>query len=84
MSDWADKAAEREQEIRDDALAAHARQASRQAGAAEAAGEDCEDCAICGEPIPSERRQALPGVRTCIECQADLERELNNGWRVGG
>ena len=81
MSDWADKAAEREQELRDDALAAHARQASQQAGAA---GEDCEDCAICGEPIPSERRAALPGVQTCIECQADLERELNNVWRAGG
>ena len=79
MSDWADKAAEREQELRDDALAAHARQVGQRQGEPSA-----EDCAVCGEPIPSERRQALPGVQTCIDCQADLERELNNVWRVGG
>ena len=82
MSDWADKAAEREQELRDDALAAHARQAGRQAG--EAGAEAGEDSAICGEPIPAARRAALPGVQTCIKCQGDLERELNNVWRVVG
>ena len=29
-----------------------------------------EDCDDCGEPIPKKRREVLPGVRTCIACQA--------------
>jgi phage/conjugal plasmid C-4 type zinc finger TraR family protein len=77
MSDWADKAAEREQEIRDDALAARARQAGGRLGETSAM-----ECAVCGEPIPEARRVALAGVQTCIECQDDLEREINNVWRV--
>lgn len=31
-------------------------------------------CRFCGKPIPEKRRQTLPGVTTCIECQAILER----------
>lgn len=31
-------------------------------------------CEICGERIPEARRQARPGVRLCIECQAEMER----------
>ena len=34
------------------------------------AGESAEDCDVCGEPIPKRRREALPGVRTCVACQA--------------
>ncbi len=26
-------------------------------------------CAECDEPIPEARRQALPGVKLCIDCQ---------------
>ena len=33
-------------------------------------GESAEECDDCGEPIPKRRREALPGVRTCIACQA--------------
>jgi len=33
-------------------------------------GESAEDCDECGEPIPEARREALPGVRTCVRCQA--------------
>ena len=33
-------------------------------------GESAEDCDLCGEPIPERRRAALPGVRTCVECQS--------------
>ena len=32
-------------------------------------GEAAEYCDECGEPIPEKRRAALPGVRTCVECQ---------------
>ncbi|HHC4427402.1 TPA: TraR/DksA C4-type zinc finger protein, partial [Klebsiella pneumoniae] len=31
-------------------------------------------CRVCGKPIPEKRRQALPGVTTCTECQEKLER----------
>lgn len=27
-------------------------------------------CVDCGEDIPEARRRALPGVRTCIDCQS--------------
>ena len=33
-------------------------------------GESAEYCDECGEPIPEKRRIALPGVRTCVECQS--------------
>jgi len=33
-------------------------------------GESAEDCDDCGEPVPKKRRVALPGVRTCVACQA--------------
>ena len=27
-------------------------------------------CLECGEEIPERRRQALPGIRTCVPCQS--------------
>jgi len=33
-------------------------------------GEGAEECDECGEPIPKKRRDALPGVRTCVACQS--------------
>ena len=33
-------------------------------------GESALWCDICGEDIPQKRRDALPGVRTCVQCQA--------------
>lgn len=30
-------------------------------------------CECCGNAIPAGRRQAIPGVRTCTECQRVLE-----------
>jgi len=27
-------------------------------------------CAICGDEIPEGRREAVPGVRTCVTCQS--------------
>lgn len=87
MTDFADLAADREQELRDDALAAHQRR-QRLARASHptadwpgladptpaAAAPDL--CAVCDEPIPAARRAALPGVETCIDCQRELERAL--------
>lgn len=34
------------------------------------AGEGLEHCEDCGGTIPARRREALPGARTCIACQA--------------
>lgn len=31
-------------------------------------------CAICGAPIPPERRKAVPGVKLCVDCQEEAER----------
>jgi phage/conjugal plasmid C-4 type zinc finger TraR family protein len=30
----------------------------------------------CGSPIPPERREALPNVQTCIDCQEIFERKI--------
>lgn len=38
-------------------------------------GESLSHCEECGEPIPQARRQALPGVRLCIACQSERDRE---------
>ena len=37
-------------------------------------GEGRTHCAECGEEIPEARRRALPGVRTCVECQSERDR----------
>lgn len=31
-------------------------------------------CASCGDPIPFERLEAIPGARSCVSCQAGRER----------
>jgi phage/conjugal plasmid C-4 type zinc finger TraR family protein len=33
-------------------------------------GESAEECDDCGEDIPKARRKAVPGVRTCVNCQS--------------
>lgn len=40
------------------------------------AGESEHFCGECGEGIPERRRAALPGVRTCIVCQAEIDRRV--------
>lgn len=37
------------------------------------AGEGAECCDGCGEDIPHGRRMALPGIRTCVSCQANRD-----------
>lgn len=37
-------------------------------------GESLTHCEECGEPIPQARREAVPGVRLCIECQTELDK----------
>jgi len=37
-------------------------------------GEGRTHCEMCEEPIPEARRRAVPGVRLCVDCQADHEK----------
>lgn len=37
-------------------------------------GESRTHCLDCDEPIPEARRQALPGVTLCRDCQEDRDR----------
>ncbi|MAM61033.1 DksA/TraR family C4-type zinc finger protein [Maritimibacter sp. UBA3975] len=36
-------------------------------------GESLRECAECGEDIPEARRQAVPGVKICIDCQEERD-----------
>ncbi len=36
-------------------------------------GEALTHCAECEEPIPEARRQALPGVKLCIDCMQERD-----------
>ncbi len=38
-------------------------------------GESLAHCEECDAPIPEARRQAVPGVRLCVNCQAQADRE---------
>ena len=37
-------------------------------------GESLLECDECGAVIPEGRREALPGVRLCVECQSERDR----------
>lgn len=74
MDDF-DHASEMEEQYRALAIAAARRPAHQ---AAESAAF-CQNEA-CGEPIPDERRRAVPGCRFCIECQERRERVLNRRY----
>lgn len=41
-------------------------------------GESARYCAECGEMIPAKRREALPGVRTCVECQSGRDNAVRH------
>ena len=38
-------------------------------------GESLTRCEGCDAPIPEARREALPGVRFCVICQSERDRE---------
>jgi len=37
-------------------------------------GESAFYCEECGEVIPEARREAIPGVRFCVDCQSEIEK----------
>lgn len=38
-------------------------------------GPGLAHCEECGAPIPDARRKAVPGVRLCVTCQRERDRE---------
>ncbi len=36
-------------------------------------GQSLTHCAECDEPIPENRRLAIPGVKLCLDCQQDRD-----------
>lgn len=41
-------------------------------------GDSLYECEECGDPIPEARRQALPGVRLCLQCQQEKDSQNSN------
>lgn len=38
-------------------------------------GESLLYCEECGEEIPEARRKAMPGVRLCVDCQEEADKQ---------
>jgi len=38
-------------------------------------GESLTHCEECDKDIPEARRQAIPGVRLCVQCQEEIDNE---------
>ncbi len=38
-------------------------------------GESLLNCEKCGSVIPAARREAVPGVRLCVSCQAEQDKK---------
>ena len=49
-------------------------------------GESLKHCAHCDTVIPTARREAVPGVRLCVNCQAERDKEAvnNSGYNRRG
>lgn len=43
-----------------------------------ARGPSAEFCDECGEAIPERRREAVPGVRTCVACQSERDGQVRH------
>ena len=41
-------------------------------------GPSATHCDECGEPIPDKRRELVPGVRKCVECQSGEDRSVRH------
>lgn len=41
-------------------------------------GPSAKWCDVCGEEIPEKRREAVPGVRTCVECQSGRDTQVRH------
>jgi phage/conjugal plasmid C-4 type zinc finger TraR family protein len=64
--DFCDRASAREEELRQDALAAMDLHRNGL--------HSLSHCERCDKPIPKERQRAIEGVSTCVGCQTLIER----------
>ena len=69
MADDADRASELEERQRQDAFARWIKPFE---------GESLNNCDDCDAEIPQARREAIPGVSLCVECQ-QIEEKRNGG-----
>ena len=69
-----------------DQIDASVEDAVRQARARLPEGMSLAHCAECEAEIPEARRLAVPGVRLCVVCQAELDAEqtFNAGYNRRG
>lgn len=70
MTDIADRAAEREEEINADALLEHH---LHDPTANKTVFDSAMICCGCSCEIPAQRRDAIPGVQLCRDCQDDAD-----------
>ena len=51
-----------------------------------AQGESLKHCEECDAPIPEARREAVPGVRLCVVCQTEQDKQeaLFSGYNRRG
>jgi len=49
-------------------------------------GESLKNCEECDKAIPEARREAIPGVRLCVDCQSqhDAEQKAVSGYNRRG
>lgn len=47
-----------------------------------ASGQGLSHCEACDVPIPAARRQAVSGVRLCIDCQRAADRQSQAGTGI--
>lgn len=69
---WAHEGAVQEQI--DSTIADGIERARQQLGTPRPSATHCDEC---GDPIPERRREAIPGVRLCVGCQAEADEEAN-------
>ncbi|MGR8921284.1 MAG: DksA/TraR family C4-type zinc finger protein [Gammaproteobacteria bacterium] len=65
-----------------DQIDASVEDAVRRARTALGTGESLSECEDCGEPIPEARRAAVPGVRRCVACQEQADRDAPTGGSI--
>ncbi|MFT5701412.1 MAG: phage/conjugal plasmid C-4 type zinc finger TraR family protein [Desulforhopalus sp.] len=45
-------------------------------------GKSLSNCEECDEPISVARRKAIPGVRLCILCQSEIEKQQSFSFGI--